>query len=90
MIYVLALLVSLAVVASLGVMLYVWFQLSLMRFHTAVARDVLTDWDAQARGIAGIRPRATARTTPGRGSGSHPGPAVAAVTAIPIQLADTA
>lgn len=47
MIYVLALLVSLAVVASLGVMLYVWFQLSLMRFHTAVARDVLTDWDAQ-------------------------------------------
>jgi hypothetical protein len=47
MIYALALLVSLAVVASLGVMLYVWFQLSLMRFHTAVARDVLTDWDAQ-------------------------------------------
>ena len=47
MIYVLALLGSLAVVASLGMALYVWFQLSLLRFHTAVARDVLADWDAE-------------------------------------------
>jgi hypothetical protein len=47
MIYVLAALVSLAVVASLSVALYTWFQLSLRRFYAVVARDVLTDWDAQ-------------------------------------------
>ena len=47
MIYVLALLGSVAVVASLGVVLFAWFHLSLVRFHAVVARDVLADWDAQ-------------------------------------------
>jgi hypothetical protein len=47
MIYVLAALVSVGVVASLSVALYAWFQLSLRRFHAMVARDVLTDWEAQ-------------------------------------------
>ena len=44
---VLAIVSSLALVASLAFALHVWFRLSLQRFHTAVARDVLTQWDAQ-------------------------------------------
>jgi hypothetical protein len=47
MIYVLAALASLAVIAGLSVALYAWFRLSLQRFYAVVARDVLTDWDAQ-------------------------------------------
>jgi hypothetical protein len=47
MIYVLATLASLAVVASLSAALYGWFKLSLHRFHVATARDLLTRWDAQ-------------------------------------------
>ena len=47
MIYVLAALASLAVVAGLSVALYAWFQLSLRRFYALAARDVLTDWDAR-------------------------------------------
>jgi hypothetical protein len=47
MIYVLAALASLAVIAGLSAALYAWFQLSLRRFYAVAARDVLTDWDAQ-------------------------------------------
>lgn len=46
-IYLLAILASLAVVSSLWVALYAWFMLSLQRFHRVVAQDVLTQWDAQ-------------------------------------------
>jgi hypothetical protein len=47
MIYVLAALASLAVIAGLSAALYAWFQLSLRRFYAVAARDVLTDWDAR-------------------------------------------
>ena len=47
MIYVLAALASLAVIAGLSTALYAWFQLSLRRFYAVAARDVLTDWDAR-------------------------------------------
>ena len=47
MINVLAAMASIAVVASLGGALYLWFTVSLHRFHGAVAKDVLTSWDAQ-------------------------------------------
>lgn len=47
MINVLAALASIAVVASLGGALYLWFKVSLIRFHGVVANDVLTSWDAQ-------------------------------------------
>jgi hypothetical protein len=44
---VLVALASLAVLCGLSVALYAWFRLSLQRFYAMVARDVLTDWDAQ-------------------------------------------
>jgi hypothetical protein len=47
MIYVLAALASLAVIAGLSAALYAWFQLSLRRVYAVAARDVLTDWDAR-------------------------------------------
>jgi hypothetical protein len=47
MIYVLAALASLGVLAGLSAALYAWFQLSLGRFYALAARDVLTDWDAR-------------------------------------------
>jgi hypothetical protein len=47
MVYVLAALASLALVAGLSAGLYAWFQLSLRRFYAVAARDVLTDWDAR-------------------------------------------
>jgi|tagenome__1003787_1003787.scaffolds.fasta_scaffold19764573_1 hypothetical protein len=46
-IYVLATMLSVAVVAGLSSALYAWFTLSLRRFHAVVAQDVLTQWDAQ-------------------------------------------
>jgi hypothetical protein len=47
MIYVLAAIAALAVVAGLSGALYGWFQLSLRRYQGVVARDVLTRWDAE-------------------------------------------
>jgi len=47
MIFLLAPLASIAVVAGLGMALYGWFKVSLYRFHGVVANDVLSRWDAQ-------------------------------------------
>jgi hypothetical protein len=47
MIYVLATLASIAVVAGLSVALYGWFKLSLHRFHVVAARDLLSRWDSE-------------------------------------------
>lgn len=47
MINVLAVTTSLAVVFTLGGVFYGWFKLSLQRFDGAVAKDVLTRWDAR-------------------------------------------
>jgi hypothetical protein len=52
MINVLAAMAALAVVAVLSVALYGWFRLSLHRFDSAVAKDVLTRWDAELAELA--------------------------------------
>ena len=42
-----AVVASIAVVTSLFGALYAWFEASARRFNGAVAKDVLTSWDAQ-------------------------------------------
>ena len=52
MINVLAALASIAVVAGLSGALYVWFTVSLHRFHGVVAKDVLTSVGRPTGGTA--------------------------------------
>ena len=47
MIYALAIVVSIAVVAGLTGALYGWFKLSLRRFDVVMAKDVLFRWNAE-------------------------------------------
>jgi hypothetical protein len=42
-----AVVVSIVVVVGLGWALYGWFRLSLHRFNSVAAKDVLAAWDAQ-------------------------------------------
>ena len=44
---ILAIVAAVAVVISLCMALYLWFRVSLTRFDGAVAREVLSRWDAQ-------------------------------------------
>ena len=44
---ILAIVAALAVVISLCMALYLWFRVSLTRFDGALAREVLSRWDAQ-------------------------------------------
>lgn len=47
MVYVLAVVASVTVIAGLSAALYAWFQLSLRRFYAVTARDVLSTWDSR-------------------------------------------
>ena len=42
-----AVVASIVVVAGLGLTLYGWFRLSIQRFNSVVAKDVLAAWDAE-------------------------------------------
>ena len=51
-----AVVASIAVVAGLGWALHGWFRLSIHRFNSVVAKDVLAAWDAKLAQAVGGRP----------------------------------